>query len=218
MATSVVGELVVWSDTTATEVDRAAGTGPVMLTSGVYHAGNMPVLPWVSGRYYDPLTGLPGGTWTAAAVTSLRLYAAPVYVPNTVTVSEFGINITTLAAGGNARIAVYHMGTDGKPGAILWQGASTLDTSGTGEKTFTGLTQELVGGRWYWFAIAFDNATNQTHKNAMTNMSGGHSSHSTATKLGISLYKTLGSLVLPDPFGTETGTLTDIYRVSARIA
>lgn len=36
MATSAVGELAVWSDTNATEIDRSSGTGRVRLASGVY--------------------------------------------------------------------------------------------------------------------------------------------------------------------------------------
>lgn len=218
MATSVVNELVVWNNTTATEVSRATGTGAVYMTSGVYRVGHTPIVPWASGNYYDALVSYPAGNWGAGAITSLRLYACPVFVPNTVTISEFGINVTTLAASGLARIGVYAMGTDGKPGAIVWQGATTLDTSTTGEKTFTGLTQELTGGTYYWFALVFDNGTNQTHIVTASNIATGFSSHSSTTKLGITYFKTLASLVLPDPFGTPTGTLGTLYRMSARVA
>jgi hypothetical protein len=110
------------------------------------------------------------------------------------------------------------MGSTGLPGAVLWQGATTLDTGTTGEKTFTGLTQQLVGGKWYWFASVYDSGTVQVHKVAMTNLSTGFASHSSTTKLGVTYYKTLGSLVLPDPFGTPTGTLTDMWRVTARVS
>lgn len=218
MATSVANELVIYTGTDGVTVGRTSGTGPIMLTAGVHTVGQMPVIPWASGNYYDALAFFPGSNWAAAAITSLRLYASPVYVPNTVTISEFGINVTTGAASSLARIAVYAMSTDGKPGAIVWQGASTLDTSGTGEKTFTGLTQQLAGGNWYWFAFVCDSGTVQIHKVAMTNLSTGFASHSSTTKLGITYFKTLGSLVLPDPFGTPTGTLSDMWRMTARVS
>lgn len=217
MATSAVGEIVVWNDTSATEVASLVGSGSVMSDSGVARIGNPAVPPWVSGMYYDAQSGNPLGAWAGGSITALRLYATPVYVPNNVTVSEFGINVTSGVGSALARIAVYAMGSDFKPGAIVWQGASTLDVSGTGEKTFTGLTQQLQGGLWYWFAFCSDSAI-QLHKTAGTIGSPlGWISHSNTTK-SYSWFKTLGSLTLPDPFGSTTGTIGDAIRVTARIA
>jgi len=243
MATSQVGGLPLFSDTTATEVTESTASGILKATSGVVTAislagndatkflneqgafavpaggggsGSFAMLPFISGEYYDQSLYADIANWGATAVTANRLYASPIFVPNDVTISEVSINVTTGVGSALARVAIYAMGADGRPGALVWQGASTLDVSGTGEKTFTSLSIALDGGTWYYLAVASDSAISMHAANG-NRTTLGYASHSTTSKQN-EYYKTLGSLTLPDPFGTATGKLGGCHRVSLLVS
>lgn len=215
---SVDNELVLWSGTSGTEVKRATGSGAVRITSGVLGLGDAALMPWISGNYYDSSSSLADSAWGATSANALRLYATPIYVPNDVTISEAAINVTTGVASALARIGLYSLGSDNKPGALFWQGASTLDVSSTGEKILSSLSVAIPGGRWYYTAMAIDLAGVSTHGNSSPNVAPlGYTSHSSTGKT-TQYFKTLGSLVLPDPFGTPTGVLNGLARVSFKVA
>jgi hypothetical protein len=217
MATSVQNELVVWNDTTATEVTSAAGSGTVKLTNGVYSLGNPASFQWISGRYYDVAHNMALGTWGGSAMTALRLCASPIYVPNDVTLSEIAINVTAAVASSLARVAMYNVGSDGKPGTLLFQGASTLDTgASTGEKILTE-SHAVTGGKWYYLAVVSDAAISIHGGPTITLGHFGWPSHSSTSREGM-FYKALGSLTIPDPFGTPTGPGLGLFRVSVKVA
>lgn len=216
---ATVGQIVLWNNTGETEVTEATGSGVVRAAAGVIDYGHPAVLPWSSGSYYDAGSAIPMSAPTAGAMTALRLFAVPQYVPNDITISEVGINVTTGAASAVARLGIYDVGADFKPGALRWEGASTLDVSTTGEKTFTGLSIVLPGGRWYYTAVVIDLTGVSMHEATTPNTTPlGYTSHSSTTRNGMQ-FKTLTSpIVLPNPFGTPTGTIGGYKRVTLRVA
>lgn len=215
---SVDNELALWSGTSGTVLKRSIGTGTVRVASGVMSLGDAAMMPWISGQYYDGNQATAAGAWTGGINTALRLYASPIYVPNDVTLSEIGINVTTFQATALARLGIYSLGSDFKPGALFWEGASTLDCSTNGDKAFTGLTLAVPGGRWYYSALIINVASVQTWEMQSPNSAVfGYNSHSSTTRLTM-YYLDRGTHTLPNPFGTPTNITQGMKRVTLRVA
>jgi len=214
MATSVVNELVVWNDTTATQVASATGTGMAKLASGVVSVVPGYGVPMVSGTYYDQSCSYNMANWSAGAMTQLRLYASLIFIPTDVTITEVGTYVTTGVASALGRIGFYNVGSNGKPGTLFAQGSTTINmaTSATAA-TLTGQSFAFKGGTWYYAAIVCDSAGVSTH-NAVANQNlHGYNAYSSTTKIS-DYFVTIGSLSLPSPFGTPTGDSVGARRVS----
>jgi hypothetical protein len=88
-----------------------------------------------------------------------KIYFVPfvVFFPG-ITVSQIGVDITTLAAGGNLQLAIYADAAGVPDGAVLGSTASQ-STAATGLFSVAlGSNTALVPGR-YWLALNMDNAT-----------------------------------------------------------
>lgn len=107
--------------------------------------------PWVTGRFY----GLPTGTTPVAILTlTATLYAYPIYVPNTVTVSTFNIGVTTGQTGGAAHVGIYADNGAGYPGALVYDSGAISGLTSTTVITKSGVATTLNAGV-YWIASIF---------------------------------------------------------------
>jgi hypothetical protein len=217
MATSVVGEIVTWNNTDATEVTSATGTGMAYITAGVLAARAPSAMPLFSSYYYDSMAHIAGAGWSGSALTAGRLYATPFYVPHAITVDRLGVNVTTGVASALGKAGIYTMGSNGRPGTLVIQGSSNLDCATSATAPEHTISQALDGGKWYWAAFVSDSAIS-IHSAAPTTCPVGYgTAASGVTKTG-SYFLTLGSLTLPDPFGVPTNTTANLYRIFYRTA
>lgn len=97
-----------------------------------------------------------------AAVAVGTLYAMSVPFARSSVIDGLGINVTTLAALGVAKIGVYEATNEGLAGNLYpatYLGASAeLDTSSTGAKTSTGLSIRVKRDSLVWFVAWFGTA------------------------------------------------------------
>lgn len=125
----------------------------VGLRSGLYDAGSPP--PWVSGRYYFT----PNGTVaTSASLGPATLRVAKKYVPNRVTITRMGAEITTVGdAGSKLRLGIYADDGTGRPGSLVLD-AGTINGDSATVQEIAGLAT-TIGPGWYWFGGAIQLVT-----------------------------------------------------------
>ena len=118
-------------------------------------------------------------SFTASTVSANRLYLYP-FIPNkNITIQSLSINVSTLFAGGLAKILIYS-DVSGVPTTKLYESAS-LDLSTTGQKTAT-TSQTFIAGTTYWIGFIANNSTNVFSFYGQTAILGfGTSNFSTAT-------------------------------------
>lgn len=130
-------------------------------------ANTIPLPPapaWVSGRFYDSFI-FAAGTGTVAAGTNI--FTLPFLVPNTVTVTAIGCEVTIAATASTvARFAIWDCGEQGWPRSLLIDG-STVAVDATGFRSVT-ISRVLYPGL-YWVSIAQQSAgTNATFRSVNT--------------------------------------------------
>lgn len=113
---------------------------------------------FISGAYYSSPGCWP--TLSGQALAANTLYFCPFFVPYSVTFSEIGCNVTTLAAASHCELGIYS-NNNGNPDALLYD-AGQIDSSGTGGKAITGLSLALDPG-WCWLAVASDGTPSLTN-------------------------------------------------------
>ena len=104
----------------------------------------------LAGRLYDGMLG--AGSLTTLAVAANTLYATPLFIPDTITVSALGVEVTTFATG-NVRLGLYY-DLAGQPGTLLLDGGATSTGTSNGFKSVA-VSQALSAGTW-WLAAVFD--------------------------------------------------------------
>lgn len=116
--------------------------------------GVAPALPMVSGRYYFA----PAGAHTTSASLgngSLRL--SPFFVPNPVTLSRIGGEITVVGdAASVLRLGIYNDDGTGRPGNLVLDAGTISGNSATVQEIT--ISQPLNAG-WYWFGGAVQGVT-----------------------------------------------------------
>ena len=230
LTAGVVSVAVAGTDYQAADADLAtiagltATTGNVIQSVGSAWASRTPVqlretmpagygFPLVTGNIYDQSCSYSVANWSGGGLTANRLYASLIYFPKSVTFVQIGTRVTAGVGSALGRVALYSVGTDGLPGALYWQGSTTIDMSTTNTNaTVTGQTCAVVGGTWYYAALISDSAVS-VYGGSGNIPNHGYSGHDSVTKI-TDYFKTNGSLTLPDPFGTPTGSSTGIKRVS----
>jgi hypothetical protein len=114
------------------------------------HNGAWPFMEWVAGRYYTAGLWDRGATTTIASVIG-TLYGGQIVIPNTVTITAAGAEVSTAGGAGSLfRVGLYHDTGKG------WLGKRVFDT-GTIAGDATGLQSAnpaaLVRPGYYWAVI-----------------------------------------------------------------
>jgi hypothetical protein len=134
-------------------------SGPAIITPPVVDANLSG--PKVAGRFYGPMAnGAPANLALGAAN---RLYATPMFINATSTITSLSFNVGTGIVGAwNARVGVYRDSGAGVPGALV-SGSDTLtavpggSTTGVITGAINGGTGVVLGGnQWYWLAFVAD--------------------------------------------------------------
>jgi hypothetical protein len=94
---------------------------------------------------------------TTAALTANRRFFVPVYVSETRTFTEIAVVVTVAAASSSIRLGIRNCNqATGQPTTLILD-AGTVDSSTTGLKQITGLSQSLSPG-WYILEITSNGA------------------------------------------------------------
>ena len=102
---------------------------------------------------------MQSGRWYAPTVVKLNdesltdenyLYALPIYVPNTISVSSVSVVVSETLPGTEARLGIYSDNGSGFPDALQAEADDVVDCSTSGGKEAP-IDCELTPG-WYWLA------------------------------------------------------------------
>lgn len=141
------------NETVAFDTNLANGAypqseAPSLTQLATYFGGS---LPMVTGRFY----GLPYGTTPVALLTVIStLYAYPIYIASTTTVSTINIGVTTGQTGGAAHVGIYADNGAGYPGDLVYDSGAIAGLTSTTVVTKSGVATTLNAG-WYWIASIF---------------------------------------------------------------
>lgn len=182
-------------------------------------SGDFTSFPWASGRYYL----LPNASTTTTGQTgngSMR--AGPTYVPNAVTVTRLGAEVTVAGdVGSKVRLGIYGDDGTGRPGALVLD-AGTIAGDATGYQEITGLST-VIGPGWYYFAavIQLVTVTQPTLRTTVTSVPvivDGNTTPPSALS-GINSGFSIGSITgaLPNPFGAGVASANSLIRVAIRL-
>jgi hypothetical protein len=199
------------------------GTSAAEVQAAIDASIVVPGVPWITGNYYDGTTFFGGNMSTQAQVANL-LIAVPI-IPvslgrkygDAVSVDRIGIEVTTAgAAGKKARLGMYTMGADGKPGALLVDaGEVAIDAIAGVEKT---ISQTLRCGDIYFRVYISDGTPTVRTENAGGVKVGSSTLASASTFYAwtSSLTYTAGTTTLPDPFPASPSQSGLIPRILLR--
>ena len=129
-----------------TTITASAGviTATGFVPSGAaYHPG------YVTGRFYSTVFA----SLSVLNIAANTLYATPIYVPTTTTITKMMAAVTTLAAGKSIELGIYN-NSGGVPTTLL-SDAGTISAGATGDIVKSGLSIVLAPG-WYWVVMASD--------------------------------------------------------------
>jgi len=161
------------------------------------------------------IAGASGGTALSAfTLVSHRIYYVPFTVPRAMTLVALGVSISTLLAG-TGRLGIYENApetTYDRPGKLLVEGGSTINTGATGTKVTT-VDITLEPGVLYWAAWVTSSASGiRAVPVAGLMPSLGWTDNST-TVIGF-MYESAASATLPTE---STATLTAMAAVTPAI-
>ena len=178
-----------------------------------------------SANWYTP--DYRGAVITGAASASGTIYYHPIYIPRAITVSDLGCNLSTGAAGGNVKLAIYaHDASTNRPSGTPLAETGNISTTSTGliSADITGANVTLAAGV-YWAAFWMDNTTavlrciQRDHITLATSLIGSATLGNVIDTSGFAL----GGLTSAETFGTwpnatsETFTEARENRVAALI-
>lgn len=129
---------------------------PPSAAPGIPGLGPLPHPGYVVNNWYVPWPGMavPGSGWANPGANKVSCSFGSVL--QTLTISNLGVDITTLSGGGNIQLAIYNNGSWGRPSTLVIATAS-ITTAATGQLSAAAAVQLPVGG--YWFCSNMDNAT-----------------------------------------------------------
>jgi nitrogen fixation protein len=128
------------------------GSGDLTISGG---GGIHVIVKPQTGNQVSTLTASTNSGFNVGAM-GFRMQAFPFYPASSFTCSSLTLNVTTLIAGGIARILIYS-DVNGKPSVKLYESAN-LDCSTTGLKTAS-TTFNFVAGTKYWITVQSNNAS-----------------------------------------------------------
>lgn len=129
------------------------GSGDLVVGGG--GGGTHVIVKPQTGNQVSALIAPTNSGFNVGAI-GFRMQAFPFYPASSFTCSSLTLNVTTLIAGGIARILIYS-DLNGKPSVKLYESAN-LDCSTTGLKTAS-TTFNFVAGTKYWITVQSNNAS-----------------------------------------------------------
>jgi hypothetical protein len=142
------------TDNTFAEVVRVGGTPGTRDLYYYRHVGSSPLEIWHAA--------LGANTAGGVAYAINTLFSVLFHCPKTITLDRIAITCTAAgSAGHKARLGIYESTSDVNlyPDALVID-AGEVDLDSTGTKSLT-ISQQLTGGRPYFFALVTNNATPQ---------------------------------------------------------
>lgn len=174
-----------------------------------------PVFPWKSGRWYSLQALFAANFGNSFTVTTNEIYATPLWVPEgSGAVDRVGVAVKTGIAASTARLMYHAPGSDGHPGALLFD-FGTVSTATSGDKEIT-IAQTLPPGPG-WITIVCSAAISLYQYDALYSGIPGNANQSGSD---CSPHRANGGTTAPNPFGTSgIAYLGDKYpRVQVRAA
>lgn len=144
----------------------------------------------------------PDGGVVGSAVVANVLFAAPLFVPRTMTFDRIAIHVSTLSASGNARLGIYNNGDNLYPGTLLLD-AGVVSVASTGVKAIT-ISEQLTKGV-YWLVVVTDGTPHLARHDVKIRVLGLSSTDLRVAYYGWKVDHSYAAL--PDPF-TASGALT----------
>lgn len=141
-------------------------------------------------------TSLGAGALTTLAVTAGVLYACPIFVSTTTTLTAIGIEVTT-GATGNVKLGMY-LDSSGTPGALRFDAGAVSTATPAAFKSIA--ISQVLTPAWYWLAGVFS-ATPTVRALTTANslhLLGFSSGTDTVIHTGVSV--AFSYAALPDPF------------------
>jgi len=83
-----------------------------------------------------------------------RIYAAPIFIANALTIDAVQIFVGTAGAGGTLAALGLYANNNGAVGALIRDFGTTATSTSSAAQTITGFTQAVAAG-WYFLAAAF---------------------------------------------------------------
>ena len=115
-------------------------------------SNDIDIIAPVSGRFYT--SQVIAHDRTTAAQVANRIVLTPVVFSRPFVSDQIAIEVTTLVASSNARVAIYEGNpTTGLPGELFWSSTTNLDCSTAGVKSITLPNLTFVEDRIYWLAV-----------------------------------------------------------------
>ncbi len=119
--------------------------------------------PFQSGKWYDcgNVCGIPHATATSLVDTTLtidQILYVPFFVGYRQTFTHFGFPVDNTTPNGNAKVAVYSMGTNGQPNARLAADTVVPVVTGAEASVESDIADITLDPGWYFLAIIPDAA------------------------------------------------------------
>lgn len=113
---------------------------------GIYSGARKIVSPQfaIPGRYFTSLTG---DTTSNVSMGANEIRYIPFIIQVATTFDRIGVNVTTAQTGGEARLGIRSVGSNGLPGNLFFD-AGIIDCSTTGAKEIT-ISQAPPAGQYY---------------------------------------------------------------------
>lgn len=159
-----------------------------------------PSLTLASGRYLGNDTLFARSISTNNTLAANYAYAVPVYVPKSMTVAQLVAKFIGGTATAQGQLALYGLGVDGYPAALLGQTAAFAVTAAGEKLAAMGAPVAVVGGRYYWVSYNGNDSLATLNGNAGLWCPLPMTSLSTAISVScVRVPRTFGSF--PDPYG-----------------
>lgn len=156
LATSKQDTLVSGTNIKTINGNDILGSGDLTISGGGATGGVNAQKFIVSGQYVNQYLVYSSAPTTSTVVAN-RLYCMPFFPNQTFTSQSLVINVTTLFAGGLAKVLIFS-DLNGVPSSKLYESAD-FDCSTTGNKTAS-VTFTFTAGTTYWLGFIANNATN----------------------------------------------------------
>lgn len=169
---------------------------------------------WKTGRWYSIQQEYGAGFGGSLTLTVNEIYATPLLVPIDTAIDQVGVRVATGVASSTLRLMAHAEGTDGHPGALLFDwGTVASDTSGD---KIIAISATLPAGIVWLSCVSNGAAIVGTFGAGSTGFAG----NTSQAGGDCAPHRANGSQTAPNPFGTTAITyITDNFlRLAVRAA